>query len=243
MQQVQRNRPTRQRLHSAGKTPAFRNGSTQQEGCAVFARKQQKSVAAYAQTRISWRLWTGDGRESGSGREAKNKSACVVAIQYKMHAKEKTYALKPIAIMLLLVIFTVGSISAQTKVKVCVWVDSESPGSVMAKQSGGSVKPITKVAVSRIQQMAANRLRIDASNTVLDPCPQTGENVELDVVVGQFHGFYVASISTTIQREQGAPSHVSSNVIAANSEKDVAEDIAMAYESLKIRMILFDAKN
>ena len=143
-----------------------------------------------------------------------------------------------IAIMFLLAVFTASSIPAQTKTGVCVWVDSESPGLIMAKQAGGSVQPIAKASVSRIQQMATNYLRTDAANLVLDSCPQTGKNIELDVVVGQFHGIYVASISTTIQHEQGDPSHISSNVVAANSEKILAADISMAYESFKIAVLL-----
>lgn len=31
-------------------------------------------------------------------------------------------------------------------------------------------------------------LRADKSNNVVDPCPQAGENIELDVVIGQFLG-------------------------------------------------------
>lgn len=106
----------------------------------------------------------------------------------------------------------------------------------MASQSGGSVRPITKEAVSRIQRMTINSLRSDKSNVVLDTCPQIGENIELDVVVGQFRGGYVASVSLVIQGGNDGPLHVSSNVIAAGTEKILASDAALAYESAKFRI-------
>jgi hypothetical protein len=146
--------------------------------------------------------------------------------------------MKNILFMLLMFMLAVGDASAQSKSKggVCVWVDSEESGSIVAGQPGGSVTPITKEAVNRIQQMATDGLRADKSNVVLDSCPQTGENIELDVVVGQFHGDYVASVSITMQGGNEGPIHVSSNVIAASTEKILASDVVMAYESLKFRI-------
>jgi len=136
------------------------------------------------------------------------------------------------------VILTIGVATAQSKSNggVCVWVESEQPGSVMAGQPGGSISPLTKAAVVRIQQLAVDGLRTDKSNVVINPCPQTGENIELDVVVGLFRGGYVASISATIQGGKDGPLHVSSNIIAASTEKILASDIVLAYESLKFRV-------
>ena len=34
--------------------------------------------------------------------------------------------------------------------------------------------------------MAVAALKYDKSNFVVDPCPQSGENIEIDVVVGLF---------------------------------------------------------
>ena len=120
--------------------------------------------------------------------------------------------MKKILFVLLVIVLTGGSATAQSKSKggVCVWADSEGSGSIMASQTGGSVLPITKAAVSRIQQMATNSLRTDTSSVVLDTCPQTGENIEIDVVVGQFRGGYIASVSFTIQGGKDGPLHVSS---------------------------------
>ena len=145
--------------------------------------------------------------------------------------------MKKILFVLLMVIFTGGGAAAQSKSKgeVCVWVDSEDPGPLMAGQPGGAILPLTKAAVSRIQQLAVDGLRTDKSNTVVNSCPQTGENIELDVVVGQFRGGYVASVSTTIQGGKDGPVHVSSNVIAASTEKLLASDVVFAYASLKFR--------
>ena len=146
--------------------------------------------------------------------------------------------MKKILFVLLVAVLTGSSAFAQSKSKggVCVWVDSEGAGSIMASQAGGSVLPITNAAVSRIQQMATNSLRADKSNVVLDICPQNGENIEIDVVVGQFHGSYVASLSFTIQHGKDGPEHVSSNVIAATTERLLASDVALAYASLKFRV-------
>jgi hypothetical protein len=148
------------------------------------------------------------------------------------------HIMKKIWFVLLLVVLTGSSATAQSNSKggVCVWVDSEGSGSIMASQAGGSVLPITKEAVSRIQQMASKSLRTDTSNVVLATCPQTGENIELDVVVGQFRGSYVASVSITIQGGKDGPLHVSSNVLAASTEKILASDVALAYESTKFRV-------
>ncbi len=146
--------------------------------------------------------------------------------------------MKKIVLVLLMIVLTGNRATAQSKSKggVCVWVDSEGSGSIMASQAGGSVLPIPDETVSHIQQMATNSLRADKSNLVLDTCPQTGENIELDVVVGQFRGGYIASISVTMQGGKEGPIHVSSNVIAASTERMLATDIALAYASLKFRV-------
>jgi hypothetical protein len=122
--------------------------------------------------------------------------------------------------------------------KVCVWVDSESPGSLMEHQTGGSVSSITTAEVTAIQNLAAEALKNDKSNDVVNPCPQTGENIELDVIVGKFHGAYVGSVSTTIQGGKDGAFHVSSNVIAASTKEILARDVAWAYASLKLRTTL-----
>jgi hypothetical protein len=146
--------------------------------------------------------------------------------------------MKKILLVSLTVVLTAGVAIAQSKSNggVCVWVDSEQPGSTMAGQPGGSISPLAEAAVVRIQKLAVEGLRADKSNVVIDPCPQTGENIELDVVVGRFRGGYVASISATIQGGKDGPLHVSSNVIAASTEKMFASDIVLAYESLKFRV-------
>lgn len=123
-----------------------------------------------------------------------------------------------------------------TQGKVCVWVDSESPGTVMEHQTGGSVSSITTEEVAAIQTLAVEALKSDKSNDVVNPCPQIGDNIELDVVVGKFRGGYVASVSTTIQGGKEGPIHVSSNVIAASTKKGLAGDVAIAYQSLKFRV-------
>ena len=146
--------------------------------------------------------------------------------------------MKRILFVLLVVVLTGSSATAQSKSKggVCVWADSEDLGSLVPSQAGGSVLPITKAAVGRIQQMTTSSLRADKSNVVLDTCPQDGENIELDVVVGRFRGGYVASVSVTIQGGKDGPLHVSSNVIAASTEKILASDVVIAYQSLKLRV-------
>jgi hypothetical protein len=127
--------------------------------------------------------------------------------------------------------------SAQSKLgKVCVWADSEDPGIVMPKQSGGSVNAISGSEVQYIQQMIITRLGTDKTNNILDPCPQTGENIELDVVVGQFLGSYVASVSIVVESDKAAL-HVSSNVVAARTDELLASDVAFVYESTKFRVL------
>ena len=148
----------------------------------------------------------------------------------------RTQFLRVCAILALLVCIARTWAQPGSKGGVCVWVDSEGSGSIMAAQTGGSVLPITKAAISRIQQMATDGLRTDTSNVVLNPCPQTGENIELDVVVGRFRGGYMASVSTTMQGGKDGPIHVSSNVIAASTEKILASDVVIAYEGLKFRV-------
>ncbi len=143
--------------------------------------------------------------------------------------------MKKVSFALLVAILTSGIATAQPKSGVCVWVDGEEPGSVMAGQPGGAVLSPTKAAVSRIQQLAVDGLMADSSNTVVNPCPKTGENIEIDVVVGRFRGGYVASVSVTIQGGKDGPLHVSSNVIAASTEKILASDVVLAYESLRFR--------
>ena len=144
--------------------------------------------------------------------------------------------MKKILFVFSVVILTGSSIVAQSqpKGKVCVWVDSEEPGSVMAGQPGGAISHVSKASVNHIRQMAVAALKTDKSNFVVDPCPQSGENIEIDVVVGLFRGGYVASVSTTQGGKEGGI-HVSSNVIGASTEELLAEDVAIAYESLKIR--------
>jgi hypothetical protein len=127
------------------------------------------------------------------------------------------------------------SVTAQAGT-ICVWVDSESPGSVMEHQAGGSVSSVTVEEVTAIQALATKDLKTDQANVVVSPCPQTGENIELNVVVGKFRGGYVASVSTTIQGGKDGPIHVSSNVIAASTKEMLARDVAIAYESLKFRV-------
>jgi hypothetical protein len=75
----------------------------------------------------------------------------------------------------------------------------------------------------------------------VDPCPQTGENIELDVIVGEFLGAYVASVSTLIQKKDGTH-HITSNVIAAKTYKLLVEDIALVYSGLKFKAWMQSAK-
>jgi hypothetical protein len=130
-----------------------------------------------------------------------------------------------------------GIAQAQSKSgKVCVWADSEDPGILMPTQPGGSVNAISMSEVHFIQQMIVTGLKADKNNNILDSCPQTGENIELDVVIGQFNGGYVASVSTIIEGEKEGPLHVSSNVVAAKTDKLLASDVALVYASLKFRV-------
>jgi hypothetical protein len=90
--------------------------------------------------------------------------------------------------------------------------------------------------VSLIQQLIISGLRADKTNNIVDPCPQTGENIELDVIIGQFLGGYVASVSIVIAGGKDGPIHVSSNVVAARTDKLLASDIALVYASTKLRV-------
>lgn len=128
-----------------------------------------------------------------------------------------------------LILFVSGVAHTQQKPIVCVWVDGEST----MKLHGDSVVAPAKSAINHIQQLAVAGLKKIDSIEVADPCPQTGENIEVDVVVGQFRGGYVASVSLVIEHQKGN-SHVSSNVMAANSEKLLALDIGWAFESAKL---------
>jgi hypothetical protein len=126
---------------------------------------------------------------------------------------------------------------AQSKAgKICVWADSEDPGVLMPTQPGGSVNSISGSEVSLIQQLIISGLRADKTNNIVDPCPQTGENIELDVIIGQFLGGYVASVSIVIAGGKDGPIHVSSNVVAARTDKLLASDIALVYASTKLRV-------
>ncbi len=127
-------------------------------------------------------------------------------------------------------------VHAQSKAgKICVWADSEDPGILMPTQPGGSVNAIAPSEVSYIRQMIVEALKTDKTNNVVDPCPQTGENLELDVVIGQFGGGYVASVSTIIEGGKEGGLHVSSNVVAAKTDKLLASDVNLVYASLKFR--------
>lgn len=106
----------------------------------------------------------------------------------------------------------------------------------MPTQPGGSVNSISGSEVSLIQQMIVAGLRADKTNNIVDPCPQTGENIELDVVIGQFLGGYVASVSIVIAGGKDGPIHVSSNVVAARTDKLLASDVVLAYASLKFKV-------
>lgn len=148
--------------------------------------------------------------------------------------KNATWELLFAAVLVSLVPTIAG---AQSKPgKVCVWADSEDPGILMPTQPGGSVNSISGSEVSYIQQMIVTGLRADKTNNIVDPCPQTGENLEVDVVIGQFLGGYVASVSIVIQGGKEGPLHVSSNVVAAKTDKLLASDVALVYASTKFRL-------
>src|ERR1017187_3464599 len=90
-----------------------------------------------------------------------------------------------------LILATGGPSTARAQSKsgtICVWADSEDPGVLMPTQAGGSVNSISGSEVSLIQQLIISGLRADKTNNIVDPCPQTGVNIELDVVIGQFLG-------------------------------------------------------
>lgn len=144
--------------------------------------------------------------------------------------------LKMMFVMLALVMVP-SLTNAQSKPgKICVWADSEDPGVLMPTQPGGSVNSISGSEVSLIQQLIVAGLRADKTNNIVDPCPQTGENIELDVVIGQFLGGYVASVSIVIEGGKDGPIHVSSNVVAAKTDRLLASDVVMAYVSTKFRV-------
>ena len=125
---------------------------------------------------------------------------------------------------------------AQAKAgKICVWAESEDLGVLIPTQPGGSVNSISGSEVSLIQQLIVAGLKADKTNNIVDPCPKTGENIELDVVIGQFLGGYVASVSIVIQGGKDGPHHVSSNVVAAQTDELLASDIALVYASLKLQ--------
>ncbi len=145
--------------------------------------------------------------------------------------------LKMIFATLMLASVVPSAAHAQSKSgKVCVWADSEDPGVVMPTQPGGSVNSISKSEANFIQLMIVTELGADKTNNVVNPCPQTGENIELDVVIGQFLGGYVASVSIVIQGGKDGPLHVSSNVVAAKTDKLLASDVALVYASIKFRV-------
>jgi hypothetical protein len=140
-----------------------------------------------------------------------------------------------VVLMLASVVPSIARAQSQSG-KICVWADSEDPGVLMPKQPGGSVNSISGSEVSLIQQMIVAGLRADKTNNIVDPCPQTGENIELDVVIGQFLGGYVASVSIVIEGGKDGPIHVSSNVVAARTDKLLASDVVFAYASTKFRV-------
>jgi hypothetical protein len=126
--------------------------------------------------------------------------------------------------------------------KVCVWADSEDPGVLMPSQAGGSVNSIAPSRVQFIRQLIVEKLRADKTNNIVDPCPETGENIELDVVIGQFREAYVASLSFVMAGGKDGPIHVSSNVLAAKTDELLASDVAFAYASLKLKLAMGDLK-
>ena len=107
-------------------------------------------------------------------------------------------------LFMMLILASVPSIArAQLKSsKICVWAESEDPGVLMPTQVGGSVNSISESEVSFIQQMIVTGLRADKTNNIVDPCPQTGENIELDVIIGQFLGGYVHTFWARCCRSQ-----------------------------------------
>ncbi|MGH9685232.1 MAG: hypothetical protein ACRD4S_16670 [Candidatus Acidiferrales bacterium] len=146
--------------------------------------------------------------------------------------------MKPMIMFVVLMLASAPAVArAQSKSgKICVWADSEDPGVLMPTQPGGSVNSISGSEVSFIQEMIVKGLRADKTNNIVDPCPQAGENIELDVVIGQFLGGYVASVSIIIQGGKDGPLHVSSNVVAAKTDQLLASDIALVYASTKFRV-------
>ncbi len=136
-----------------------------------------------------------------------------------------------------------GIARAQSKAgKLCVWADSEDLGVLIPTQSGGSVNSIAGSEVQLIRLMIVKGLRADKTNNIVDPCPKTGENIELDVIIGQFLGAYVASVSVVIQGGKDGPIHVASNVVAAKTDELLASDITLMYASFKLNAAIGSAK-
>ena len=140
-----------------------------------------------------------------------------------------------------LIFFVRGYASAQQKPKICVWVDGEST----MKLHGDSIVAPAKSEITRIQRLAVAALRKDDSIAVVDSCPQTGKNIEVDVVVGRFRGDYVASVAILLEgrgEKADTPEYLSSNIIAASGENLLALDIAWAFESAKLRALGFGSR-
>jgi hypothetical protein len=155
----------------------------------------------------------------------------------------RTMKLKMPFVVLMLAGLVPSPARAQSKsAKICVWADSEDLGILMPKQPGGSVNSIAGSEVSFIQQMIVQGLRADKTNNIVEPCPQSGENIELDVVIDQFMGGYVASVSTIIQGGKDGPILVSSNVVGARTDELLASDVALLYASLKFRAAMGQVK-
>jgi hypothetical protein len=136
-----------------------------------------------------------------------------------------------------------SSARAQSKAgKICVWADSEDLGVLIPTQPGGSVNSIAGSEVQLIRLLVVKGLRADKSNNVVDPCPQDGQNIELDVIIGQFLGAYVASVSVVIQGGKDGPIHVTSSVVAAKTDELLASDITLMYASFKLNAALGTVK-
>jgi len=139
-------------------------------------------------------------------------------------------------IIFVVLMFAAPSIArAQAKSgTICVWADSEDLGVLIPTQPGGSVNSIAGSEVQLIRLMIVKALRADKTNNIADPCPKTGENIELDVIIGQFLGAYVASVSVVIQGGNDGPIHVTSNVVVAKTDELLASDIALMYAGFKL---------
>ena len=143
-------------------------------------------------------------------------------------------------IMFLVLMFAVPGIArAQAKSgKICVWADSEDPGVLMPTQPGGSVNSISGSEVQFIRLLIVKDLRTDKSNNVLEPCPQTGENIQLDVVSRSVSRCVCGERLIVITGRKDGPIHVSSNVVAAKTDELLAQDIAFTYASLKLQLLV-----